>query len=109
MSGRTSQRKGRAGELELAEFLRRHGYDARPGRALSYGEEPDVVGLPGVHIECKRAERLNLSAWMKQAIRDSERFQDGIPTVVHRRNGEQWLITMRLSDFVQYVQKTKAE
>ena len=99
MSGRT-----RAGELELAEFLRRHGYDARPGRALSYGEEPDVIGLPGVHIECKRAERLILSAWMRQSVRDAERFQDGLPAVVHRRSREEWMITMRLSDFVYFAQ-----
>lgn len=105
MSGRSSQRKGRAGELELAEFLRRHRYDARPGRALSYGEEPDVIGLPGVHIECKRAERLNLSAWMRQSVRDAERFGDGLPAVVHRKNREEWLVTMRLSDFVQLHQR----
>ena len=36
--GKTSQRKGRAGELELARILQAHGYPVEPGRALSYGE-----------------------------------------------------------------------
>ena len=105
MSGRSSQRKGRAGELELTEALRRYGYDVRPGRALSYGQEPDILGLPGVHVECKRSERLQLSTWMRQAIEDSKTFADGIPAVFHRKNREEWLVTMRLSDFVQLHQK----
>ena len=67
-----------------------------PGRAQSYGEEPDLSGLPGVHIECKRVERLNVS----QAVRDAEKFQDGAPTVFHRRNREGWLVTMQLSDWL---------
>lgn len=54
--GRASQRKGRAGELELARILQGYGYDVQPGRAQSYGEVPDLSGLPGVHIECKRNE-----------------------------------------------------
>ncbi len=31
----------------------------------------DVVGLPGIHIECKRVERLNLHDAMDQAVRDA--------------------------------------
>lgn len=34
MSGRSSQRKGRAGELELARLLQGYGYDVQPKRAL---------------------------------------------------------------------------
>ncbi len=58
--GRASQRKGRAGELELARILQGYGYDVQPGRVQSYGEVPDLSGLPGVHIKCKRNERLNV-------------------------------------------------
>ncbi len=107
MSGRGSQRKGRTGELELTEALRRSGYDVKPGRSQSYGEEPDIIGLPGVHIECKRCERLQISEWIKQAIRDSERFKDGKPIVFHRRNNEEWLITMRLTDFMDYYNRVQ--
>lgn len=45
MSGRRSQRKGRAAELELARTLQGHGYNVEPGRALAYGEVPDLSGL----------------------------------------------------------------
>ena len=98
--GRTSQRKGRAGEIELAHVLQAHGYHVEPGRSQSYGETPDLTGLPGVHAEVKRVEQLNVSEAMKQAERDAERFQDGVPTIFHRRNREPWLVTMRLSDWL---------
>ena len=101
MAGKTSQRKGRAGELELARFLQGYGYDVQPGRAQSYGEVPDLSGLPGVHIECKRNERLNVPGAMAQAVRDAERFQDGAPTVFHRRNRSGWLVTQRLEDWME--------
>ena len=64
--GNKSQAKGRRAELELAHILQGYGYDVRPGEPLNYGREPDLSGLPGVHIECKRAEALRLSDWMAQ-------------------------------------------
>ncbi len=99
-TAKASQRKGRAGEIELAHILQAHGYNVEPGRSQSFGEVPDLSGLPGVHIECKRVERLNISQAMAQAVRDAERFQDGAPAVFHRRNREPWLVTMRLEDWL---------
>ena len=78
-----------------------------PGRAQSYGEEPDVSGLPGIHIEVKRRERLNVSEAMKQAIRDADRFHDGAPAIFHRRSREPWLVTMRLEDWLYLYEKPK--
>ena len=103
--GKSSQRKGRAGELELSRILQGYGYDVQPGRAQSYGEVPDLVGLPGIHIECKRNERLNVWDAMAQATRDAEKFQDGAPAVFHRRNRQSWLVTMRLSDWMEMYRK----
>lgn len=100
MSGKSSQRKGADGERELADVLRRYGYDIERGGSLSFGETPDLVGLPGVHIECKRVERLNVGEAMSQAIRDAERFQDGAPVLFHRRNRQPWLVTQRLEDWI---------
>lgn len=99
-TGRASQRKGRAAELELSRILQGHGYDVEPGRALSYGEVPDLSGLPGVHIECKRAETLRLSDWMAQAERDAQRFGDGAPAVFFRRSRSPWCVVMKLEDWM---------
>ena len=72
MPGKSSQRKGANGERELAALLREHGYPVERGGSLSFGEVPDLTGLPGVHIEVKRVERLNVPEAMKQAMRDAE-------------------------------------
>lgn len=100
VSGKKSQHKGRAGELELSRILRGCGYDVQPGRAVSYGATPDISGLPGIHIEVKRVERLNVPEAMKQAVRDAEKFHDGVPALFHRRSREPWLVTMRLQDWM---------
>ncbi len=98
--GTKSQRKGRAAELELARVLQGYGYPVEAGRAQSYGEVPDLSGLPGIHIECKRAEALRLSEWMAQARRDAARF-GGLPAVFHRRSRESWRVTMELPEWMQ--------
>ena len=97
---KASQRKGRGGELELSRILQGHGYPVEPGRAQSYGKMPDLSGLPGIHIECKRVEALRLSEWMKQARKDAQRF-GGLPAVFHRRSREGWRVTMELSDWME--------
>ena len=101
MNNRGSQRKGAEGERELARVLEAEGYSVERGGSLSFGEKPDLYGLPGIHIECKRRERLNVSEAMGQAVRDSEKFGDGDPAVFHRRSREPWLVTMRFSDWLK--------
>lgn len=102
--GKASQRKGRAGELELCRILQAYGIPADPGKPVSFGETPDVVGIPGIHAEVKRVERLNVPGAMVQAVRDSARFQDGAPAVFHRRSRSPWLVTMKLEDWIKLYQ-----
>ena len=96
---KTSQRKGADGERELSAIFQAHGYGTRRGHGL-YGAEPDVLGLPGIHVEAKRRERLNVSEAMAQSITDAQRFHDGTPVLIHRRSREPWLVTMRLTDWL---------
>lgn len=94
-----SKLKGKKGELEWARFCREHGYDCR--RTAQYcgntGDASDVVGLPGIHQEVKRVERLDLLAAMEQAKHDAQPGK--IPIVSHRRNNQEWLVTMRAEDW----------
>ena len=110
-SGKASQRKGAGGERELAAVLREYGYEIKRGGSMSFGEVPDLVGLPGVHIEVKRCEQVRLSEWMQQAERDSQHFKDGLPAVFHRRSREGWRVTMNLVDFMRLycLQKTQSD
>ena len=104
--GRASQRKGADGERELAAILRARGYDIERGGSLSYGEAPDLAGLPGVHIEVKRVERLNVPQAMSQAVRDADRF-GGVPGLFHRRSRSPWLVTMLLTDWLKLYENAK--
>ena len=69
-----SKNKGARFERTIASKLKEYGYEAR--RTQQYcgntGEASDVVGLPGIHIECKHQERMQLYDWMDQAKRDSK-------------------------------------
>ena len=96
---KTSQRKGREAEIELSRLLNENGIPAVPGKALNYGTEPDLTGIDGIHAEVKRQERIDIGSWMHQAERDSERF-GGWPCVFHRRNREQWHVTMHLTTWI---------
>ena len=94
-----SRNKGAVGERELAKVLKGYGYDCRRGQQYCGANgDADVVGLPGLHIECKRVERLNLDDAMVQAKADVRREE--IPVVMHRKNNGKWRVTMSLEDFV---------
>lgn len=98
---KAQQRKGADGERELVNVLQEYGFTTERGGSQTFGTVPDVTGLPGIHIEVKRVERLNIAAAMRQAVQDSERFRDGMPALFHRRNRQSWLVTMRLDDWLK--------
>lgn len=102
MSGRGAQAKGRRAEIELAAYLQEKGYtEARPGAPLNYGKEADITGIDGLHIECKRHEKLEINKWYAQATADAARMQDGKPIVIFRQNRRQWMVTLSLADFLE--------
>ena len=102
-----SSRKGAAGERELAALLRDEGYIVARGGTQSYGELPDLIGLPGIHIECKRVEKLNVPEAMQQSMRDAEKFRDGKPALFHRRSRSPWLVTMLFTDWIQIYKEAR--
>jgi hypothetical protein len=100
-----SKRKGKRGELDFAKFCREQGYDVRRGQQYNGLEGEDVVGLPGIHVEVKRVERLNIYDAITQSKRDA---QGKIPIVAHRRNNCEWLITMRAEDWFKLYREWEA-
>ena len=99
--------KGAGGERELAKKLREYGYDCRRGQQFSGANgDADVVGLPGIHIECKRVERLNLEDAMAQSRRDAREGE--IPVVMHRKTRSPWLVTMTLEDWIEIYREWEA-
>lgn len=102
-----SRAKGAGGERELAKKLREYGYDCRRGQQFSGANgDADVVGLPGIHIECKRVERLNLEDAMAQSRRDAREGE--IPVVMHRKTRSPWMVTMTLEEWMEIYREWEA-
>lgn len=97
-----SKKKGARGELEFCKFLHQFGFTARRGVQYSGGEDsPDIVtDIPWIHWEIKRVEKLQLSKAMKQAIEDAGKK---MPIVAHRKNNEEWLVTLRAEDLITII------
>ena len=105
--GKAQREKGKRGERELAGILRDYGYDCRRGQQYCGSNgDADVVGLPGIHIECKRAEKLNLYDAIFQSKRDAKTGE--IPVVMHRKNNCEWLVTLPLEWFIEIYREWEA-
>lgn len=103
--GKMSKEKGARFERELASLLRAEGFQDAERTAQHSGKnggEPDVKGVPGIHIEAKHVERMQLYDWMEQAVRDCKDKGSGdLPAVFHRQNYKDVLVTMRFEDFMK--------
>jgi hypothetical protein len=83
----------------LAKCLREHGYACRRGQQFSGANgDADVVGLQGIHIECKFTQRLNIEDAFAQARRDAK--PEELPVVMHKKNFGEWMVTLSLEDFL---------
>lgn len=97
--GKKSRNKGKTGERELAGRLRDYGYNCKRGQQYCGSNgDADVTGLPGIHIECKRTERLSLYEALDQAMHDSRSGE--LPVVMHRRNHCEWVAILKLEHFM---------
>ena len=66
-----SKRKGTRGERELSSKFKEYVFDTRRGQQYCGANgDDDVVGLLGIHIECKRIEKLNIYDAISQARHD---------------------------------------
>ena len=102
-----SKNKGNRGEVEFAHKLQEYGYNARRGQQYcGTSGDADVIGLPGIHIEVKRVEKLNIHEAMKQSIRDARPGE--VPIVAHRKNRTDWLVTMTYDDWIALYREAKA-
>ena len=102
-----SRSKGKRGELEVANILREHGYDARRGQQYCGANgDADVVGLDGYHLEVKRVEAARIWDWLEQARNDAKEGET--PVIVHRKNGEKWIAILSFDDFLELVGDSNA-
>ena len=96
-----SREKGKRFERKLASILKNdYGYDCRRGQQYCGANgDADVIGLPGIHIEAKHQEKMQLYDWINQAKRDAK---DGLlPVVFHKKNNCEILVSMTLDTFMK--------
>ena len=100
-----SKQKGKRGELLWAKVCQEHGFEEVRRTAQfcgKTGQAADCIGLPHIHQEVKFVQALNIGKAMEQAVRDSKAEGKGnMPIVAHKKNGKEWLVTMKADDFFQ--------
>lgn len=102
-----SKQKGARFERQLASKFREYGYDCRRGQQYCGANgDADVVGLPGIHIEAKHQEKMSLYNWMAQAKADAREGE--IPTVFHKKNNADILVTLSFDDFMTIYREYEA-
>jgi len=95
-----SIKKGKRGELEFRDVLRKHGFNAERGAQRSGSpDSPDVRcdELP-IHFEVKFTDRLDLRGAYIQA---SNECGKRTPVVAHRCTRGQWMVTLSAEDFLR--------
>ena len=106
-----SRDKGKRGEREAAKWWREHGFqNAARGQQHKGGpDSPDVVNVPGIHLEVKRRAKVaNLAGWIAQAR--AEAPPEMLPVVMLRADDGEWMFVVGAGEFLvlhdQYVDES---
>ena len=98
--GSKERNKGARGERLLRDELQKLGFD-EVTRGFVWNHTSDLVGLEGIHVECKFVEKLNIRNALLQAKEESIKRQDGLPTVFSKTSRKPWIVTMNLEDWAK--------
>lgn len=99
-----SRAKGKRFELQVAHMFTDAGFPARRSQQYAGANgDHDVVGIPGLAVECKANEHLNLYAAMEQSSRDKREGET--PIVVHKKSRKPVLVTMYWEDWIEMFRK----
>ena len=96
-----SRRKGANGELEASKALNDVLPHAKARRSQQYcghktAADLTCPGLPNIQFEVKRRQSMNLHSVMKKSLEDCG--ENDVPVILHRKDNEEWLMTIRLED-----------
>ena len=98
-AGKAAREKGARFERELSRLFNDHGFHTH--RGYVFHKQSDVVDLLGIHVEAKAQERMNVWDALKQAITESEKRKDGMPTVFWKRSRKGIMVCMRFDDWMK--------
>jgi len=110
--GKLSRDKGKIGEREVVQLLKDWGWKAKRGQQFRGGpDSPDVIhnmvnldpaGIE-IAIEVKWRQQLNLYDALKKLTDEQKPGEPIIPTVFHRKDRKDWLVTLDANDFLEIV------
>lgn len=105
----TERRKGAVGEREIVRILKDAGWTRaeRTSNGRAQHARGDIAnGPPGVHIEVKRQERLNVPRAFRQIESDANPLD--IPVLVHRPSGQDWIASLPLDELLPLLKLREA-
>ncbi len=108
LSGAGARRKGHQWERDVVHlFAAIFGAGVRRGLQYRDGADaPDVVGVPGWWIECKKGRRPNPCAALRQAI--AAAAKSGLrPVAICREDNEEPTAMLRLDDFLELLRRAE--
>ena len=74
----------------------------QPSLKEIHGRADDIEGIDFIHAEVKFVQKLNIENAMEQAVRDNlASKRKAFPTVFHKKNRQELLVTMRFDDWLQ--------
>lgn len=96
--GKAAKRKGAAGELEVRDLLREHGFERAHRNFMSGGAGGGDLSdaIPDTHLEVKRTESLQLATAWRQACAGAR--PTDLVLIVHRGSNQPWQATGLLSE-----------
>ena len=106
-AGKAAREKGARFERELSKLFNEHGFHTH--RGYVFHKQSDVVDLLGIHVEAKAQERMNAWDALKQAITESEKRKDGMPTVFWKRSRKGIMVCMRFEDWIRLYQMARGK
>jgi hypothetical protein len=99
--GRASRQKGQRGEREVRDIFRKHGFDCHRDGSESGDLKGDLP--PGYHPEVKRAERLNIPGWTRQA--EGEAGEGEVALLFYRSGRQPWRVSLDADHFIGLLAK----
>lgn len=102
-----ARRRGRTWQTAVRQYLADAGLSVveTGGAGLDSGDLL-VLGTPNVAVEAKNQQRMDLSGWLDQAVRQAP--AGAVPVVAHKRVGRgdvgESYVTLRACDFLRLVQ-----